>query len=168
MLVRPAVAADAAQIGALHVRCWQAAYAGLVPRSLLAGVDPAARLTRWKEILRETDWPRNGTLVAVDGHRLVGFSRICPAGEVDGERTGQVAAFHVSPERWREGIGRALMDVALARLAGARFDNAILWVVRGKPGPFPGARHFGKSARVSLKRAGLGARCCGDPPLIGQ
>lgn len=117
-----------------------------MPQSQLAAVDPAARLTRWKEILRETDWPSSGTLVAVDGNRVMGFSRIRPAGGVDRETTGEVGAFHVSPDHLRQGIGRTLMGVTLPHLANAGFDNAILWVVHGN-GP---AIHFYEAMRWRL------------------
>lgn len=129
--IRPAIVLDAAQIADLHVRSWQAGYAGLVPKPVLDGVDRAARLTRWEELLRDTDWPRSGTLVAEEGDRLVGFARLCPEGGTERSAGGEVAAFHVTPVRWREGIGRTLMGVAVTQLANAGFDNAILWVVDG-------------------------------------
>ena len=129
--IRPAIVGDAAQIADLHVRSWQAGYAGLVPKPLLDGVDRAARLTRWKELLCDTDWPRSGTLAAEDGDRLVGFARLCPEQGTDRSTGGEVAAFHVTPARWRESIGRTLMGVALAQLTNAGFDHAILWVVHG-------------------------------------
>lgn len=129
--IRPAIVGDAAQIAELHVRSWQAGYAGLVPQQLLDGIDLAGRLTRWKELLRETDWPRSGTLVAEEDGRLVGFARLCPERGTARSTGGEVAAFHVTPARWREGIGRTLIRVALAQLANAGFGNAILWVVYG-------------------------------------
>lgn len=131
MRVRPAIVVDAAQIADLHVRSWQTGYAGLVPQPLLDGVDLARRLARWKEFLRETAWPRTGTLVAEEGDRLVGFVRLCPERGTELSAAGEVAAFHVAPARWREGIGRTLMGVALAQLANAGFDCGILWVVYG-------------------------------------
>lgn len=46
-LIRPATAGDAAQIGLVHVRSWQAAHRGLVPQDYLDHLDSAARAARF-------------------------------------------------------------------------------------------------------------------------
>jgi GNAT superfamily N-acetyltransferase len=128
--IRAAVLADASHLAELHVRSWQAGYRGLLPQPLLDGLDPVARLARWEAILQDTDWPGQGTLVAEDGNELVGLARLCPERDTQLRAAGEVAAFHVAPEHWREGVGRRLMSAALS-LTDAGFDRAILWVLSG-------------------------------------
>jgi GNAT superfamily N-acetyltransferase len=129
--IRPAVLADASRLAELHVRSWQAGYRGLLPQSLLDGLDPVARLARWEAILQDTNWPGQGTLVAEEGNELVGLARLCPERDTRLRAAGEVAAFHVAPEHWRQGIGRRVMSAALSRLTEAGFDRAILWVLTG-------------------------------------
>ena len=43
--------ADLDELGRVHVRVWQEAYAGLLPDDYLAGLDPTAGPARWRERL---------------------------------------------------------------------------------------------------------------------
>lgn len=131
MRIRAAVLPDAARIADVHIRSWQAGYRGLLPQHLLDGLDPVARRARWEAILQHSDWPEQGTLVAEEADELVGFTRLCSERDSRLSRAGEVAAFHVAPDRWRQGLGRCLMSAALAQLTHAGFDTAILWVVSG-------------------------------------
>ncbi len=129
--IRPAVLADAPRIAEVHVRSWQAGYRCLLPQPLLDALDPVARLARWEAILQHTDWPEEGTLVAEEADQLVGFTRLCPERDSRPRRAGEVAAFHVAPDHWRQGLGSCLMSAALAQLTEAGFNTAILWVLSG-------------------------------------
>jgi GNAT superfamily N-acetyltransferase len=68
------------------------------------------------------EWVR----VAVDGGRIVGFCTVMPAG--DG--VGELDAIFVEPESMRCGIGRRLIDDALAR---ARADGLVRVEVTANP-----------------------------------
>ena len=129
MLIRPATVADADALGRLHVRTWRAAYAGQLPQSYLDAMDPVARAAQWVHIL-QTITPPTGTTVLVDHDDVVGFTSIGPNRADDAEPTlGEVYAIYVTPDRWGQGAGRWLMDVAVRQLRAAGFTSATLWVL---------------------------------------
>jgi ribosomal protein S18 acetylase RimI-like enzyme len=130
-VIRSARVADAAQIAVVQVRSWQGAYRGLLPQAYLDGLDPAQRVGRWERSLAEAEDRRDGVLVADAGGTLLGFVGYSPSrdGDADPARVGEIDAIYLLPSAWGKGVGRLLMGEALARLAEARFDRAMLWVL---------------------------------------
>ena len=92
---------------------WQAAYRGLVPDAFLDTFTIETRTARWIELLEQS----SETYVTEGGF----CSIIRPAR--DGSAPVELAALYVAPSRWRHGIGRMLLDTALARDA-----DVTLWV----------------------------------------
>jgi GNAT superfamily N-acetyltransferase len=145
MTVRRASVADAEQIAEIHVRSWQHAYRGLIPQDYLDGLDPAQRVATRRQRLAEEDWTRGGCLVVTGAAgAIAGFANVGPSrdeaagaggptgertGERTGGRTGEVRAIYLSPGAWGHGLGRVLMDSALAHLAACGYDQVILWVL---------------------------------------
>ncbi|MST32288.1 GNAT family N-acetyltransferase [Acidimicrobiaceae bacterium USS-CC1] len=130
-VVRAAEPADAAGIGLVHVRSWQAAYAGHFPQEFLDALDPAARAEGWRRILGAAQRARQADLVAeVDG-RVGGFVSVGPSRDSDASGAAEVYAIYLLAELWGSGLGRRLMDAALGTLAGLGFDAATLWVLEG-------------------------------------
>jgi RimJ/RimL family protein N-acetyltransferase len=129
VVVRPATAADAAAIAAIHVASWQAAYRGLLPDAVLAGQSPAAREAQWRTAF-ERGTP--DVAVAVADERIVGWIAFAASRDADaGADTGEVWALYVAPEHWRHGAGRALLAAANAQFAAAGHARATLWVLAG-------------------------------------
>jgi len=130
-VIRAARVADASQIAVVQVRSWQGAYRGLLPQAYLDGLDPAQRVGRWERSLAEAEDRRDGVLVADASGTLLGFVGYSPSrdGDADPARVGEVDAIYLLPSAWGKGVGRLLMDAALARLAEARFDEVTLWVL---------------------------------------
>ncbi len=127
MHVRTARPSDAAAMGALVVRAWQAAYRGLMPDDYLDGLTVDDRTDQWTRVLtRELDPPR-AVFVAVDDHdgRVVGFVAIGGEMDVADATRGEVYALNVDPDRWGRGVGRALLAAGCGHLHGA-----VLWVHR--------------------------------------
>lgn len=122
---------DVAEIAAVHVRSWQAAYRGLLPQAYLDGLDPGQRMGQWERVLSAADWSAGGTLVADAGGHLPGFVSYGPARDDDADsgQAGEVYAIYLVPAAWDEGIGRQLMAAALSRLGEAGFGQVILWVL---------------------------------------
>lgn len=130
--IRRARIEDAEALATVHVRSWQAAYVGLIPQQYLDSLSvDARRLDRWNRTLAETAWPRSGTLVAVLDERVVAFAGISPSrdDDQDSATVGEVQAIYAVPEVWGRGIGRALMNSAIAALTHAGFSFATLWVL---------------------------------------
>jgi len=111
--VRRAVAGDAQAIAEVQVMGWQAAYRGLVPDAFLDTFTLEARTARWIELLEQSS-----ETYVTDG----GFCSIIRPAR-DGSAPVELAALYVAPSRWRHGIGRMLLDTALARDA-----DVTLWV----------------------------------------
>jgi ribosomal protein S18 acetylase RimI-like enzyme len=129
--VRRARIDDVPGIATVHVRSWQAAYKGLLPQDYLDRLDPADRVTLWRNAVLNADWPGRGVLVAVLDGTLCGFAGFGPTRDADGDprRTGEVYAIYLHPAAWSKGFGRDLMTGALASLAGAGYAQATLWVL---------------------------------------
>jgi GNAT superfamily N-acetyltransferase len=122
--IRPITEADIDAVAEVHVRTWQAGYAGIVPAEHLAGMDPARNAEH-----RRAREPRPGqhTLVAdVDG-TIVGFVAFGP--DRSDPRRGELYAIYVHPDHWGEGAGRRLIEAARTGLADAGFADMRLWVL---------------------------------------
>ena len=113
MTIRDATVADAQAIGEVHVRSWQAAYAGLIPADFLAGLSVQARAASWARLIADG----GSVLVAEDDGVIVGFAAYGP---------GRLFALYLLPEQWGRGLGRALHDRVVEELPG---DSAVLGVL---------------------------------------
>ena len=135
MRIRPAVRADARAIAEINVAGWRAAYRGLLPDGYLAALDVEERTARQLAHFAAPSAFRR--LVAEDGDTVTGFVIYGPyraeqdsAGPVD-DTVGEILAIYVAPERWGAGTGQALMDAAVADLAGRGVTEIRLWVLAG-------------------------------------
>jgi GNAT superfamily N-acetyltransferase len=126
-VVRDAENRDARGIAEVHVRAWQAAYRGLVPGRILDGLSVDGAERSWRNLLAEQG---SFTLVAERGSGVDGFCAVATPSRDDdaGERTAEIAAVYVEPERWRTGVGRALLGGALVRLRESGWEDVTLWV----------------------------------------
>ncbi|MEV4622899.1 GNAT family N-acetyltransferase [Asanoa sp. NPDC049573] len=122
---------DAAEVAGVHVRAWQAGYAGIIPKDVLDALDPdtfAARRRQWHGA-KEFE-----TLVAVDDRAIVGFTTV---GQYRNQQdrtdlvpgVGEVLAIYLEPNRVGTGLGRTLMAAGLAELDDRGFRTVRLWVL---------------------------------------
>ncbi|MBX6387239.1 MAG: GNAT family N-acetyltransferase [Microbispora sp.] len=133
MVVRRAEPADAEAIAAVHVRSWQAAYPGFMPRAYLDGLTPAMRLPLWNRLLGESAPPRTEVFVAEAGGSVAGFAALGPSRDDDADpaSVAEISAIYLLPEVWGAGLGGRLMAAALDDLAAAGYERATLWVIDG-------------------------------------
>jgi ribosomal protein S18 acetylase RimI-like enzyme len=126
--VRKATAQDASAIAFVHVRSWQVAYRGHMPDEFLDGLDVEKRTKMWRELTQEPD---KIIFVAEDREgNIVGFSALGPSRDADANpNTAEVAAIYVHPEKWKKGIGRALLSASLDQVRTREFDQITLWVL---------------------------------------
>jgi hypothetical protein len=101
--LRDAAPADAHAIATVHVQSWGAAYRGLLPDAVLAGLSVAAREQSWFDILSAPQ-PRTRTVVATTDTTVLGFASIGPArdGESD-PAAGELYAIYLDPDVWAAG-----------------------------------------------------------------
>jgi L-amino acid N-acyltransferase YncA len=130
LIVRPAVAVDAAQIARVHVASWRAAYRGLLPDRYLERLSVDERERTWRRRIVGTR-ADEAVLVAERAGTVVGFASAGPTRDrdADSRSVGEVYAVYVVPEEWGRGAGRRLLEGALTALEGAGFGHAGLWVL---------------------------------------
>jgi ribosomal protein S18 acetylase RimI-like enzyme len=122
-MVRAATPEDAAAIARIHVKSWQQAYAGILDRDFLGGLDLGTRTEWWESLLERGE---GTTLVAESNGQVSGFSLV---GASDDEGRGEIMAIYVDPEEWGAGHGHALLAASEDLLLGLGFDRAGLWVL---------------------------------------
>ncbi|WP_344432040.1 MFS transporter [Amycolatopsis minnesotensis] len=134
MMIRPATPADADAIGEIHVRSWQAAYAGLVPAAYLDGMSVPSRQSYWRNRLDGTDARAAGsaTFVAENGDTVIGFGACGPSHDRDADgHLGALYVLSLHPAHWRGGTGTLLHDRIITALRAAGHERATLWVLDG-------------------------------------
>ena len=129
MHVRIARPSDAAAMGAVVVRAWQAAYRGLMPDDYLDGLTVDDRADLWTRVLIGELDPTRAVFVAEDDDgRVVGFVAVGGEMDVADATRGEVYALNVDPDRWGHGVGRALLAAGCDHLRAVGFATAVLWV----------------------------------------
>jgi putative acetyltransferase len=98
-LLRPYNPRDEDAAIALWLRSWQAAY---------PDIDFAARLEWWRQRWRDEILPNAEVVIAETAGAIVGFVTVEP-------RTFYLDQIVVAPERWRSGVGGALVAEAKRR-----------------------------------------------------
>ena len=122
--IAPVEVADADEVGRVHVRVWQEAYAGLMPASYLGALDPAAFAAGWRRRLLDPQ-PEVETWVARDDEGVVGIATSGPSRDDDPPTPYELYAINVLVR----GHGTGVADALLAETIGDR--AAMLWVVDG-------------------------------------
>ncbi len=129
--IRPATLDDAAAMAEIHVRSWQWAYRGQLPKDFLDRLSDTlerrieARRTAFVNLPPEARW-----WVAEQDGRVVGFAITGPSRDADmSTLTGEVELIYLLPEAAGKGVGRALFAHAVADLRERGYQQAMLWVL---------------------------------------
>jgi GNAT superfamily N-acetyltransferase len=119
--IRRGVPDDASAGAALHIACWQEAYAGIVDRDVLAARtnDLAERTERWRGFL--SDGPPQWLAVAEDGE-LIGWSSAGPGRDDDIDLDLELFAIYVRAAHYGTGVAARLLVAAIGDAP------AYLWV----------------------------------------
>ena len=130
MQVKPATPNHAPGIARVHVASWQAGYRGILADDVLDALDKEERTLTWIRYLTDPDNEIN-TLVAEDDGGVAGFVSLIGVSRDEDAPPGvaEIPALYVDPPRWRTGVGRALMEVALAALVAAGANEVTVWVL---------------------------------------
>jgi GNAT superfamily N-acetyltransferase len=140
--LRPAVLADAAAIGAVHVESWRETYSGLLPDSMLAELSVERWAVMWEQLLGDPGTARSMAIfVAVNEGRIVGIGGCGPQRDealAKSGFTGEFGMIYVLRSHQGRGLGRSIMASLARSLAKLGHDKASLWVFRENEG----ARRF--------------------------
>jgi ribosomal protein S18 acetylase RimI-like enzyme len=119
VVLRDAVARDAAVIARVYVKSWNQGFGHLLG---LRELTPEL-IVRWRDDLTgaRADW----TVAEADGV-VVGFVGVGPSRDPVDPAVGELDTIAVDPGHWRTGIGSALMRHAVGVLQRS-WSRAILW-----------------------------------------
>lgn len=123
MRIRDAVAGDARAIARVQVDSWRAAYVGLMPADVLAGLSVAESTAQ-----RERSIAAGHPTLVLETPEIVGFAVF--GADPEEEACGRLYALYLTPQRWGGGHGRLLHDAAVARL-DETYPRSYLWVLDG-------------------------------------
>lgn len=135
LIIRAMTRKDADARGYVHWKSWQETYPGLVDDAYLSA---CMTLEKCQEIARQR--PEN-TLIAELNGKIVGFSCYCPCRDTDMSGCGEIQSIYVLKEAQGLGIGRKLMDAAIAKLAD--YSTIVLWVLQGNDPAIDFYEHYG-------------------------
>ena len=132
--LRPAVLADAAAIGAVHVASWRETYSGLVPDAMLAELSVERWAAMWEDLLGDPAIrEKMAILVAEDEGRIVGIGGCGPQRDEALSKsgfTGEFGMIYVLRSHHGRGLGRSIMTALARSLVDLGHEKAGLWVLR--------------------------------------
>ncbi len=148
--VREPTKNDARDLAEVHVRSWQAAYKGQLPDEILDNLSVDQREQQWHLTLNS---PSNKVLVAEADQRIVAFISFGPVRDegLDKNSVGEVYAIYALEEFWDRGIGRKLMEAALATLREMNCATVKIWLLDTNQRAISFYQKFGFSADGAQK-----------------
>ncbi len=133
VVIRDARPEDASGIARVHVATWRTTYRGVLPGSLLDGLDEEHRREWWDGLLSGDADPEMVVLVAEAQGVVVGFaSGGPPAAPVAGYER-ELWALYVLAVWQGRGIGRRLVGTLAAGITATGASSLAVWVLAGNP-----------------------------------
>ncbi|HYW26668.1 MAG TPA: GNAT family N-acetyltransferase [Terriglobales bacterium] len=126
---RPALAADAAGIAAVHVDSWRETYPGMLPDRYLAEMDVSDYEDRWLRTIQDP-YRRSAVFVVEEESRVVGFASCGRERDGDERYEGELYAIYLLPWAQGRGLGRTLVAATADALAIRGMTSMVVWVLR--------------------------------------
>jgi GNAT superfamily N-acetyltransferase len=134
--LREACLGDALAVARVHVDTWRAAYTGIVPDTVLAGLCVDSHAGKWSTAIEKREpelW------VAETQGAIVGWAAFSASRDADAPAAcGELQAIYVARSWWACGLGSALLAHSCWRLKQRGFERMTLWVLQANEG----AIHF--------------------------
>lgn len=127
--IRRATPDDAAGIAKVQVQGWHEAYPGIVPDSVLNGLDVTDRTARWQKIFAENSERSTAFVAEMPADGIVGFAHCSPLRSPEEGKGGEITAIYVLQSAQRRGIGRELFGSAAAFLQSHAMSELTAWVL---------------------------------------
>jgi len=131
VLVREATPDDTDAIVAVTVTGWRTAYRDIVAQERLADL-PVARWRHEVHVGLRRPVEDAFSVVAEINGEFAGYCFVAaPSREAElGPNVAELVAIYVAPDRWRQGVGAALMRAAMDRLSKLPYDEVFLWTFK--------------------------------------
>jgi ribosomal protein S18 acetylase RimI-like enzyme len=121
----------------VHCMAWKEAYRGLLNQDFLD-----TRTLELSEGMALRAYHTGiSTLLAKDGHEVIGFADYGPYRENDKRNAGEVYAIYLLNDYYDRGVGATLMRAALQAMPS--YDEVIVWVLVGNERAIRLYEHFG-------------------------
>lgn len=128
--VRPADVADAGEIARVQAAVWARVHGDRLPPDVLAAVGSPEAAEQWRTAAADPPSSRHRVLVALSGHRVVGFAALSPAYDPDTvpQLDDELLALCVDPAESGQGHGSRLVNAVadVARDEGVHHLHAWL------------------------------------------
>jgi GNAT superfamily N-acetyltransferase len=164
MMIRDAILDDAPILARLRQDGWKCTYRGIMPDTVLDGMDYDKEVLRWREILTNPD-PEKYTFTAEIDGQTAGFGGGGPCRDDDPEYDGELYAIYVEKALQGRGAGQALTRASMAWLRKRGCRKMLIWVLRDnqparrfyeKLGGAPVRQRFIQIGGVDLPELGYG------------
>lgn len=130
--VRLARVSDAPAVGVVQAALWTGAYAGYVPADVLAGFQPPAFASVWRESLTHPPSRAHRLLVGCAGEQVVAMAAVGPSADPDAtEVDAEVLVLGVHPGARRQGHGSRLLHAVVDTARGSGATALRVWVPDG-------------------------------------
>ena len=126
--IRGAAAGDAAAIAAAHVAAWRETYSGLMPASVLQGLNPAQSQEQWRRSL--ADAHVECFVAETTGAGVFGFASAGPQRSEELAYAGEIYTLYLMTAWQRRGIGTTLLGLIARALDRRGLRSASLWVLK--------------------------------------
>lgn len=130
MNIRVADINDAEDIANVHVKVWQSAYNGIMPKKYLAALSVKEKKGAWSKSLLEKN--PGTTLVIEEKNKVIGFFVFGPARDNDLKNcnAGELVALNILPNQWGKGHGSKAIHFVLEKSTIKKWDAVYLWVLK--------------------------------------
>lgn len=127
--VRAARDGDLAELGRVQAQVWRAAYAEVLPPSVLAGLTAEPFEAAWRTSLRRPPSTRHRLLVGTAAGRVVGLAAVGPSGDPDADpAAAELLVLAVDPASRRDGHGSRLLNAAVDIMRENGFQTVRVWL----------------------------------------
>lgn len=112
----------------IQISGWQSAYRGIIENEFLDAMNREERIEKRKKDYRLIDW-----IVAEEKGEILGFCRYVEDNRFSKEYPeieAEICGLYVKPDKKRNGIGKAMLEYALADLKQRGKSKIILWCLK--------------------------------------
>jgi len=127
--IRPALFKDLEHVAQIHVKSWQQAYIGLIPKEYLDGLCVETKQKNWEEIFQEEKSDYKNLYIAYHNQQPIGFVSFGRGRDTDKQEFGEIYAIYLLQEYWSKAVGFKLFSAAKEALQQSGLSKFYLWVL---------------------------------------